>query len=170
LTTLVLGVIADRTGNTVWSLEHSDEWGARVRRARERYRIASVHHFVTPLRDYGNFSWYAPPLAEMPGQFAMVVCDGPPGTTPGGRYGLLPVMGSTLAPGCQILLDDAARDDEKTIAARWAADLGTKFVFHGENKPYAELIVPRPAGSSPDASTRRATVSDGLPVSPLPEE
>ena len=111
-----------------------------------------------------------PPLAEMPGQFAMVVCDGPPGTTPGGRYGLLPVMGSSLAPGCQILLDDAAREDEKIIAARWAAHLGTEFVFHGTVKPYAELIVPPSPASSPGPLTRRGAPRRGLPGSPLPEE
>ena len=43
----------------------------------------------------------------LPGQFALVVCDGPPSGTLGGRYGLVPVMREHLQPGCVILLDDA---------------------------------------------------------------
>jgi hypothetical protein len=43
------------------------------------------------------------------------VCDGPKGTTRGGRYGLAPVMKDRLAPGCIVLLDDTSREAERAI-------------------------------------------------------
>ena len=44
----------------------------------------------------------------------------PPGSTRGGRYGLLTVLGERLAPGCTILLDDAGRPDEREAPAALA--------------------------------------------------
>lgn len=142
LTTLLLGVIAQRTGNTVWSLEHNPEWKEKVTTQLRRFRIKSVHLCLSQLKDYGDFSWYVPPLEKMPEKFAMVVCDGPPGDTPGGRYGLLPVMKSRLAPGATILLDDARREDEFATASRWVNELNSSFVILGTEKPFIKIMVP----------------------------
>jgi hypothetical protein len=60
----------------------------------------------------------------MPKQFSLVICDGPPGSTKGGRYGLLPVMGDRLPPGSTILLDDAGRADEAKLIKRWESEAG----------------------------------------------
>ena len=142
LSTVLLGVAAARTARRVYSLEHSPVWAERVRGVLRRYGIANVDILVSDLRGYGQFSWYDPPLGSLPGDFSLVVCDGPPGDTAGGRYGLLPVMRSRLKAGCIILLDDAHRPAEKEIAARWARELGTSFAIGGAEKPYAKLRVP----------------------------
>jgi hypothetical protein len=55
----------------------------------------------------------------MPEVFRLVVCDGPPEETPGGRYGLLPVMGARLGAGTSILLHDAGRESERGAVRRW---------------------------------------------------
>jgi hypothetical protein len=60
----------------------------------------------------------------MPDEFSLVVCDGPPGSTKGGRYGLLPVLGGRLPPGSTILLDDAGRPGELELIKRWEAEAG----------------------------------------------
>jgi predicted O-methyltransferase YrrM len=143
LSTVLLGVVADRTGATVYSLEHQAVWAQRVSRVLRRYGIASVELFVSDLRGYGAYSWYDPPVDHLPEDVSLVVCDGPPGTTRGGRYGLLPVMRSRLRPGCVILLDDAQRPDEREIAARWARELGTDFAIEGSGKMFARLTVPK---------------------------
>jgi hypothetical protein len=77
----------------------------------------------------------------MPGRFALVVCDGPPYDTKGGRYGLVPRMRERLQPGCVILLDDAYREQERAIARRWKAELGASFTILGATKPYIEMVV-----------------------------
>lgn len=119
LTTLLLGLVAARRGIEVWSLEHDPAWHARVARALDLPGMGTVHLHLAPLRDYGAFAWYEPPLAQMPSSFALVVCDGPPEGTRGGRYGLMPVIGERLAPGAVVLLDDAEREGERGVVRRW---------------------------------------------------
>ena len=142
LTTLLLGLVAERTGHRVWSLEHNPFWAERVRAELKRYRIGNVEVCPAALGDRGGYSWYAAPRERLPETFALVVCDGPPGDTPGGRYGLVPEMRSRLAPGCVLLLDDADRPDERAVLARWAGELGAAPEVLGAEKPFARLIVP----------------------------
>ena len=119
LSTLMLGMVAGRRGVETWSLEHMAEWHARVTSAVTGYEVPGVRLSLAPLRDFGDFSWYDPPLALMPAEFRLVVCDGPPGDTPGGRYGLLPVLGERLPAGSLILLDDVERAGELEVLRRW---------------------------------------------------
>lgn len=141
LTTILIGIIADQSYNTIWSLEDSEVWGNRVRVILDAFNINSVHLLVKPLKDYGSFFWYDPPLNSMPERFGLVICDGPPGNTIGGRYGLLPVMRSRLANGTLILLDDASRPDEQIIMDRWKQEFKIKAEFAGIRKPFCKIIM-----------------------------
>jgi hypothetical protein len=141
LTTIVLGALAQEVGATIWSLEHLEGWGSRVKRCLAEFAIDSVNVAPSPLVSYGTFDWYSPPLKVMPKQFGMVVCDGPPGTTKGGRYGLVPVMKGTLIPGCKILLDDAMRDSEQDVAMRWCGELPASCERGGSSSQYFVLTV-----------------------------
>jgi len=123
-TTILLGSLCARRQVEVWSLEHSPEWKEQVSQALERNGIAGVHLSSSPLVEYGEFAWYDPALAQMPAEFSLVVCDGPPGTTKGGRYGLLPIMGSRLQLGSIILLDDAGRPGEVELIKQWESEVG----------------------------------------------
>lgn len=136
LTTIVAGLIAQRTGNTVWSLEHDKKWGQMAKRWLNKYQIESVNLHVNPLRDYGDFCWYDPPLNLMPDRFALVICDGPPRKTPGGRYGLLPIMNQRLGTGSVILLDDVARESEQNVVFHWKQDVDMSYEAFGFEKPY----------------------------------
>lgn len=141
LTTLLLAVIAQKSGKSFWSLEHQPEWSKRVTDALERFGIELPHIHVKPLHDYGTFSWYDPPLEAMPERFSLVICDGPPGATIGGRFGLAPILGARLGAGCIILLDDAERQQERVIANRWSVDLNAKTEMIGSVKPFIKLHV-----------------------------
>ncbi|MEJ2745716.1 MAG: class I SAM-dependent methyltransferase [bacterium] len=147
LTTILIGALAKRRGRIVWALEHNRDWAKRVERYLKRYHLHSVRLCFSPLKDFGEFSWYTPPLESMPREFALVVCDGPPGDTQGGRYGLLPVMIERLIPGAVILLDDAAREGEKAGASRWADEFGAGYTLCGTAKPYFETRMPDSGGS-----------------------
>ena len=124
LTTLLLGWLAGRRGVETWSLEHIPQWQARMNETLRQYGIPKVNVCLAPLRDYEGFSWYDPPLASLPEDFQLVICDGPPGTITGNRYGLLPVLGERLPAGSLILLDDANRPAEEEVLHRWSAEAG----------------------------------------------
>ena len=142
LSTIMLGVLAEKRGKKIWSLEHHAGLGKRVQANLDRYGLHSVSLCVAPLKDYGGYSWYDPPLNAMPQFFSLVICDGPPGETRGGRYGMVPVIRKKLKNGSVILLDDGAREGEQAVARRWSDELGAPFHMHGTEKPYIRLVVP----------------------------
>jgi len=153
LSTILVGSIAKQRGQRHWALEHTPDWAAKVQAYLSRYQLDAVVLCVKPLRDYGDFGWYDPPLESMPGGFGLVVCDGPPGDTKGGRYGLVPIMRNRLGPDCVILLDDAGREEERAVARRWEAELGVPFDVLGSVKPYIELTAgARTRALDPDLS------------------
>ncbi|MGH9817359.1 MAG: hypothetical protein ACRD5F_08325 [Candidatus Acidiferrales bacterium] len=130
LSTIVLAAVAK--GAQVWTLEHSREWLEKLQDTLRRHGLAGrVQLRHAPLKSYGEFSWYQPP-ADLPANFSLVVCDGPPAvSTPGGRYGLLPVMHERIR-GAQVLLDDAQRAEEQQAIALWRERYGVEVQSPGE--------------------------------------
>lgn len=139
LTTLLLGIVAQSRGLPMWTLEHMPVWADRVQATLDHFRVATVNLRCEPLQDYGAFDWYSAPSVAVPGQFELVVCDGPPASTRGGRYGLGEVMRERLAEDCIILLDDAERADEQAAASEWSHDLGMRCDLRGDSNPYFVL-------------------------------
>lgn len=136
LTTLILGIVAKRSGARVWTLEHIPDWAQRVQARLDRQDIQTVRLNVAPLQRYGSFDWYRAPANDAAEPFTLVICDGPPAAAAGGRYGLLPVMAPALADACLILVDDAEREAEQTMVRRWAAEVPCTVSLHGTEKPY----------------------------------
>jgi hypothetical protein len=132
LSTLVLASAALRLNRKLTSLEHDSSWAARVNDHLPAQVRTHVDIAITPLKDYGEFDWYSLDAIAMPKQIGFVLCDGPPGMTRGGRYGLAPILRSRLAPGCIILLDDTQRSEEQAIANRWCKELSASVVFKAE--------------------------------------
>ena len=126
LTTVVLGLMAGRRGVKVWTLEHTPQWHAKVEKSLQQFKVPNVTISLADLRSYGEYSWYDPPFHLMPKDFSLVICDGPPGSTPGGRYGLLPVCVDKFIEGATILLDDADRPSEEDTLRRWQEEYGTQ--------------------------------------------
>ena len=141
LSTILVGAVAKQRGYRHWAFEHTPGWADKVQRYLNKYKIDSVVLCAKPLKNFGGYFWYDPPLEKMPDDFALVICDGPPGDTKGGRYGLVPVMKERLKQGCIILLDDAGRKEEQAIAKRWEAELGSPFEVLGHIKPYIKMTV-----------------------------
>jgi len=133
LTTLVLGALAGRRGLPVWTLEHHPEFLRNTEAKLRRYSLTNVNLTLAPLRDYGDFCWYDPPLDALPRDFSLVIADGPPGNVKGGRFGLLPVLRSHLAPGAVILLDDAERPQEKAVLEKWGTEYGLSHELHARD-------------------------------------
>lgn len=124
LTTIVLGLMAGRRGIPTWTLENNESWFLKIEQVIKRFSLPGITLDLKPLRSYGTYSWYDPPLNMMPDHFSLVICDGPPGSTPGGRYGLLPVLGERLGKESAILLDDADRVCEADTLRKWQEQYG----------------------------------------------
>jgi len=142
LTTIVVGVLARRMGVEHWVLEHDARWAGKVSSVLSEYKLDEVRLVTKPLKDYGEFVWYDPPMEMLPDAIRVVVCDGPPSRTRGGRYGLVPVTKSRMQKGCTILLDDAGRVNEQDIAELWQHELDATIVNADTMKPYMIITVP----------------------------
>ncbi|MEP7242476.1 MAG: class I SAM-dependent methyltransferase [Gammaproteobacteria bacterium] len=132
LSTLVLATGASQSGRHVYTFEHDADWAGRVESRMPSRLRKSVKLLVTPIRSYGAFDWYSLEGVAAPASIGFVVCDGPPGATRGGRYGLGPVLRSQLAPGCIVLLDDTQRPSESEVVSRWCSEMGASVVHKGE--------------------------------------
>lgn len=141
LSSIVLAAVAKQHCITHWVLEHKPEWANKVQGYLNEYGLTSIIQ-TNPLKDYGDFCWYDVNLKIMPTEFHLVVCDGPPRRTKGGRYGLIPIMKSKLNSGATILLDDGGRKEELDIAERWKTELACSFTLEGLVKPYIRMELP----------------------------
>ena len=139
LTTLLMGMVASRRGIRLHSLEHDAEWHARVSQALEHFQLVNVTVHLAPLRDFGPFDWYDAPIEELPNDFSLVICDGPPGVTRGGRSGMLPIMRDKLAASCTILLDDTNRSAEGRLVADWTRELDARPHLHTRGRGFARI-------------------------------
>jgi hypothetical protein len=141
LSTLLVGAVAKSRGLKHIALEHHPAWADRVNLYLDRYGLSSVVISNSPIKDWGEFAWYDAVPSEMPAEFGMVICDGPPGSTKGGRYGLTAVMRERLGKDCVILLDDAGREHELEVAKRWQRELSASREDLGGEKPFIRLVV-----------------------------
>lgn len=139
-TTLVLGYLAAERGNEVWSLEHDARWHKYVTTVLQRTGIDCVNLCHTPLCDYGKYDWYDISDIKLPDNVGLVVCDGPPGGTRGGRSGLFPSVSDRFSTNCSILLDDVNRPSEMNLAVHWSAEGSFSLqVFQSHGKQFAVL-------------------------------
>lgn len=130
LTTLILGSVVGRRDLPVWTLEHHPDYFRNTEAKLKRYGLPNVHLTPAPLRDYGDFCWYDPPLSELPRNFCLIVADGPPGDVKAGRFGLFPVLRSHFASDAVVLLDDAERPKEKAVLRKWSSEYGLSYQSH----------------------------------------
>ena len=120
LTTIVLDAVAP-PGRQVISFEHDEGWAARVR---DRLGPGGPTVLVRPLVPGDDFDWYGVEPGDLPADIGLVLVDGPPGTTRGGRYGALPVLAPWLRQGSILLVDDAGRVGERAVLDAWKDRFG----------------------------------------------
>jgi predicted O-methyltransferase YrrM len=146
LSTLLIGTVAQKRHLRIWSLEGSKEWGEKVTQNMHRFKLDSVELCVAPIISYGEYDWYDAPFERFPEKFSLIICDGPPSTTKGGRNGLVEVLKTRIAPGSVLLLDDAHRSEETAMARHWASDYNASLSIYGDKKPYFRLVIKAPEG------------------------
>ncbi|MCG7898981.1 MAG: class I SAM-dependent methyltransferase [Candidatus Thiodiazotropha lotti] len=138
-TTLLIAMLTQNEQRDFVIFEHNLEWYKHLQMILKRLGFEQVKLIHAPLIDYGDFRWYSPPALKHQPPFELVICDGPPGSIPGGRYGLLPIMGKQLSSNCLILLDDTHRKAEQHIITSWRRQRCLRFNRMGYLGTYSEV-------------------------------
>ncbi|MCG7973931.1 MAG: class I SAM-dependent methyltransferase [Candidatus Thiodiazotropha taylori] len=138
-TTLLIAMLTQNQKRDFVVFEHNLAWYRHLQLILKRLGLHHVKLIHAPLIDYGDFRWYSPPALDLKHPFELVVCDGPPGSIPGGRYGLLPIMGKQLSTTCLILLDDTHRKAEQHIITSWRRQRCLRFNRMGYLGSYSEV-------------------------------
>lgn len=100
-------------------LEHTEAWSKKVKAYLDKYKLYNVDILSTPIKSYGSYDWYDTYPLNKNIKFDLIICDGPPSSTRGGRYGLLPLMKDQFNKNAVILLDDTVREDERMVIEKW---------------------------------------------------
>lgn len=139
LSTLLASIVAHSKGNKYIALENNKKWADKISNTLAKYGIKTTIVKYTPIANYGKFDWYDISSVSIPDNVSLVICDGPPGRTKGGRYGLVPLLKTHFARDCTILLDDVVRHEELSIANKWKDELGAKLNILGNQDSYAKI-------------------------------
>ncbi|MET0007131.1 MAG: hypothetical protein ABW109_04655 [Candidatus Thiodiazotropha sp. 6PLUC4] len=138
-TTLLIAALTQREQRQFVVFEHNREWFKHLKCILQKLRLNHVELIYAPLADYGDYRWYQIPSNDKNLTFELVICDGPPGSIPGGRYGLLPIMERQLSNDCIILLDDTHRIAEQRIITSWRRQRCLKSCRMGYFGTYSEV-------------------------------
>lgn len=149
LTTLVLGLVAEASGTRCVSIDHEEKWCDIVDRRLKRYGIRSVDLHHRPLKDYGDFDWYDDGAFPSLNDVGLIVVDGPPGFTKGGRQGIVHRRSQTIAAASTIILDDVSRPAEWSLACEIAENHGLDHVTYrvSTQRAFSVLSVRSPSPS-----------------------
>lgn len=123
VSTLAMAAGLSGTPRRLLTLEDDIRWAERVRKSLPRDMRPDLDLLVRPLVNHGGYDWYDVDETSIPGSIGFVFCDGPPGSTRGGRRGLEPLLLDRLAPGAIVLFDDTYRPTEREIVGRCCARL-----------------------------------------------
>lgn len=120
VTTILMAAIVSNQKTPLIVLEHNYEWYNYLKKIFHKLNYHHVQLNHMPLHNYGDYTWYSVTKLKLPAKCVeLVICDGPPGSTPGGRYGLMPVLSHYLSDNCVVLLDDTHREFERDIIQAW---------------------------------------------------
>jgi len=143
LTTILLGLVAERTGTPVMTFEHDPIHLQRIKAVMETNHIHSVDILHAPLIPYGDYDWYDVSQVSLPDHIQLIVCNGPPQQlTSGGRYGMWPLLESHMKPQCKILLDDYQQTSKRLVTEKWSSSTQLQVESFGRLAPFAEITCP----------------------------
>ena len=132
VSSIVIGRLLAQRGGKLTAVEHDPDWAALVRRQVERERLQDFVDVVVSSLEPHHASWSGAPwyslesVALLPGDINLLLIDGPPGHGEGmthSRYPALPALADRLAADALVFLDDADREPEREIIARWAEEV-----------------------------------------------
>ncbi len=138
------------SGCSVVSVDQSDSFAEQTRQLASAHRLSavlSVHHAPLVEMSIGDWrgSWYDLGALTLPDSIDMLVIDGPATPDPFGRYPALPLLLPRLRNGAIVVLDDAGRQGERGVVARWQHEFPVaESTYYHLEKGCAVLRVAKP--------------------------
>ncbi|MFW2437772.1 MAG: class I SAM-dependent methyltransferase [Arenicellales bacterium] len=140
VSTLIAAYCFKRIGKgKIISLDHNEKYALQTEALISSHGLESFAKIIyAPLVDVEingtTWKWYDTSDIDIDKAINILVIDGPPRSTQSlARYPALPLFHDQLADGFRILLDDAQRNDEQKIVARWRDE------YPGLDYTYLEL-------------------------------
>jgi len=131
VSSIVIGRLLAERGGKLTSVEHDPDWASVVSSQIGREHLGDVVEVVVgPLEPHAE-SWSGAPwyphdsIARLPDVIDLLLVDGPPGYGEGmshSRHPAVPALTDRMAKDGVIFLDDADREPEREIVARWAEE------------------------------------------------
>jgi hypothetical protein len=139
LSTLLVAAAGMKNNTFIYSFEDHEFWASKMQQMGKKYGLTNMTILHAPITDYGDYAWYQPDTTLLPKKVDVALCDGPLGSTKGGRVGLLPQMHSRFTKETVVLLDDFDRVGEKVTAETWCDDFEMEIAAVKGKKSYAIL-------------------------------
>jgi hypothetical protein len=152
LQTLLLGLAAERSGVHLWTLEHQPHAANSARSWLQQYEVANAH-VITAAADFMEDSvGYVVDVARLPGNFALVICDGS-SAVPSSARSLLTRVGDRLDPQGTVLVHHVKRRRDAEFLTQWAKGQGASMVLKGKTDPFVKIAMRDP--NTPEQPTER---------------
>lgn len=149
--TLLLGYAVEKQGRgQVMALDHLQTYASRTRELVDRHALSNwVDVWHAPLVDVEldgeRWPWYDLEAVEAESGIDMVFVDGPPHEIRSrARYPALPTLIDRMSEEAVIVLDDAYRADESSIAEAWSREF-PGFDLEIQRSPYGTAVLRRSA-------------------------
>ena len=131
ISSIVIGRLLAERGGKLTSVEHDPDWASVVGSQIDREHLGDVVEVVVaPLEPHAE-SWSGAPwyshesIARLPDAIDLLLVDGPPGYGKGmshSRHPAMPALAERMAQNGVVYLDDADREPEREIVARWSEE------------------------------------------------
>lgn len=150
-TTMLSGILAERNGFSVYSMEQDPEWTTKIKGILNDHGIRRVRILDGPLARTDDYAWYDVPQVAIPMHFSVVICDGPYIAKEWGseiyenwRYGILPWMKRTGRTFDVLILDDVDEPRSVPVIERWRREFGVSVqIINSGNGMHALIMQPK---------------------------
>ncbi|MEM1437252.1 MAG: hypothetical protein AAGG11_24615 [Pseudomonadota bacterium] len=159
--TMLLAIVMQRRNQYLWTLEHNPSWAQMLRSQLARYDLRAGQIIQAPAEAFGDHIFYVLDPRTLPGDIALVICDGS-NVLPNGLRGVVRRLPKHLSHRCVLLVRNTRRPKDLDFAAKWARSVDAPFVLNDKGEPFVKIAMRDQTPDDDRISDRVLTVYDGL--------
>jgi hypothetical protein len=140
LSTLLLGLAAERSGVHLWTLEHQSHAANSARSWLHQYEVANAHVISAPADLMEDCVGYVVDAARLPSNLGLVICEGS-SAVPASARSMLTRIGDRLDPNSVVLVHHVKRRRDADFLVQWAKAHGASMVVKGKVEPWVKIAM-----------------------------